>query len=322
MSEMMATSTALVAESAANVNPAAVYLAGLAPTGRRSMASALGSVARIAGFDGWQSMPWGQLRYAHVTALRTKLEEQGLAPASVNRALSAIRGVMAAAGHAGQITAEELAHIRAVKGVTASTLPAGRAIPSGELAAMMRACAVDPTRAGVRDGAIIALAYSAGLRRAEIAGLTLEALAADDGETVIIRLMGKRRKEREVPIANGGAAALRDWLTVRGHGPGPLFWRGRKGGQLEPRGMTAQAVRDIIERRALQAGVAMPVRPHDLRRSFVTDLLEAGTDIATVARMAGHDSVTTTQRYDRRGEQAKRKAVLTLHVPYVRRTLG
>jgi site-specific recombinase XerD len=86
--------------------------------------------------------------------------------------------------------------------------------------------------------------------------------------------------------------------------------------------MTAQAVRDIIERRALQAGVAMPVRPHDLRRSFVTDLLEAGVDIGTVARMAGHDTVTTTQRYDRRGEQAKRKAALSLHVPYVRRTLG
>lgn len=319
----IALSGALTTTEDAPTNPAAVYLAGLAPSGRRSMASALGSVARLAGFADWETMPWASLRYEHVTALRTALEEQGLAPASVNRALSAIRGVMAAAWHAGQITAEELAHIRAVKGVTASALPAGRAIPSGELAAMMRACAEDPTPAGVRDGAIVALAYSAGLRRAEIAALEVGGLVADDGQTITVRLVGKRRKEREVPIANGAAAALRDWLTVRGRDPGPLFWSGRSGGHLNRgRGMSAQAIRDIIDRRAKQAGVAAPVRPHDLRRSFVTDLLEAGVDIATVAKMAGHESVTTTQRYDRRGEEAKRKAALTLHVPYARRTLG
>jgi len=79
--------------------------------------------------------------------------------------------------------------------------------------------------------------------------------------------------------------------------------------------MTAQAIRDVVDKRAEQAGIPH-VSPHDLRRSFVSDLLDCGVDIATVASMAGHASVQTTARYDRRGEAAKKRAARSLHVPY------
>jgi site-specific recombinase XerD len=80
--------------------------------------------------------------------------------------------------------------------------------------------------------------------------------------------------------------------------------------------MTDQAIYAILQSRAKKANVR-PFSPHDLRRSCVSDLLEAGVDISVVQRFVGHANVTTTARYDRRGEQAKRRAAKSLHVPFV-----
>ena len=75
---------------------------------------------------------------------------------------------------------------------------------------------------------------------------------------------------------------------------------------------------DAEEARRQQANMA-PFTPHDLRRTFAGDLLDAGTDLATVQKLMGHADTNTTVGYDRRGEQAKRSAVKKLHVPYQRR---
>ena len=79
--------------------------------------------------------------------------------------------------------------------------------------------------------------------------------------------------------------------------------------------MTDQSVLSILDRIRRKAKVR-PFSPHDLRRSFISDLLARGADIATVQRMAGHANIQTTARYDRRGEEAKRKAAELLHVPF------
>ena len=78
--------------------------------------------------------------------------------------------------------------------------------------------------------------------------------------------------------------------------------------------MRGGSIAYILRRRQEQAGTA-PFSPHDLRRTTITDLLEAGEDVLTVQRLAGHADVTTTARYDRRGESAKRLAGRRLTIP-------
>jgi len=309
----VSSSNAVVVATHGETNPALAYLSGLAPTGRRTMTSVLWNVAEmLVGEPDLDALSWGTLRFEHVMAIRTKLAET-LSPATVNKYLAALRGVARAAWALGQMSAEDLAKIRAVKGLRGRTLPAGRALGGGELRALLAACK-DGTNAGRRDMAIIALGYGAGLRRAELAGLGVDSILADDGEMMTLRVAGKGRKERLVYLNNGAAQALRNYLAVRGHAPGALFLAGRKGGRLGATGMTPQAIRDIVTRRASQAGLAV-LTPHDLRRSFVSELLDAGVDIATVAAMAGHANIQTTARYDRRGEAAKRRAATSLFVP-------
>jgi integrase len=115
--------------------------------------------------------------------------------------------------------------------------------------------------------------------------------------------------------ANGSRAALAGWLSVRGVEVGPLFWPIDQAGRITARRLNAQSILEILERRARQARVQR-FSPHDLRRTFVSDLLDAGADITTVAALAGHANVQTTARYDRRREETKRRTAALLVVPF------
>lgn len=307
------TDQALANTQGLSQNPAAVYLAGLrSPASRRTMAQALSVIADyLTGSPDILACPWGSLRFQHTQAIGAQLAGR-YAAATANKMLSALRGVLKAAWQLDQMPAEDFHKAAAVKGITGSTIPAGRELSSGEIQALMQACENDPTPAGVRDAALIALLYSCGLRRAELAALDLEHYNQESGALVVL---GKRNKERTAYLVNGAARAMADWLAARGDEPGALFWPIGKGGKMANRHIATQAVYRILQKRAGQAGVK-DFSPHDFRRTFVSDLLEAGADIATVQKMAGHASVNTTARYDRRPEEAKRKAAGLLHVPY------
>ena len=293
--------------------PARLYLASLAPTGRRSMAARLRRIATLFGAPDIDEVPWEALRYAHIAALLVRLAEDGLAPASINATLAALRGVMNAAWSLGLLDVEDLERIRRVKGARGSSLPRGRAVAGTELAALLAACARDSSPAGARDTAMIALLYTAGLRREELASLALSDLSAPAASLAIRHAKG--RKQRLLPLAAAAMSALEPWLAARGTGSGGLFLPVNKGGRIYGSRLAAQAVYRALAKRAEEAKLTEPLSPHDLRRTFVGDLLDAGADIATVQQLAGHASVSTTARYDRRGEATKRRAVELLSLP-------
>lgn len=309
----------------ADRRPALVYLARLAPSSRRTMRGALETIAGLlsGGADEsgrpWadaEAFPWWMLAYSHTAAVRSELAER-YAPATANRHIAALRGVLKETWRLGLMSAEDHQRAADLKNISAATLPAGREISPGELRSLFSACAEDPTPAGARDAALLGVLYTALLRRAEAASLDLEHYRVEDGQLTVRR--GKGRKDRITYVADPGAQeALEVWLEIRGAEAGPLFCPISQVGQVTVRRMTDQAIYNILRKRQAQASV-LPLSPHDFRRTGITHLLDAGADISAVQQLAGHASVNTTARYDRRGERAKRKAASLLHAPFARR---
>ncbi|MDJ0752758.1 MAG: tyrosine-type recombinase/integrase [Ardenticatenaceae bacterium] len=289
-------------------HPVTVYLAGLSPGSRRTMLGALNTVAQIGLGDesaaAWD-IPWERLRFQHTAAMRSFLQER-YAHTTANRILSALRGVLKAAWKLGLMSAEDYQKAASVESIKGEIVPAGRALNGGELADLLNSCDRKPL--GVRDAAIITLLYGCGLRRAELVALDLAHYSKEESELMV---RGKGNKQRLVPLGHA-EPALTGWLAVRGLEAGPLFWG--LGNRNKRRRLTDQAIYNMLKKRAKAAGVP-PLSPHDFRRTFVGDLLDAGADLATVQKMAGHADPATTSRYDRRGKRAKHQAASLLKIP-------
>jgi len=142
----------------------------------------------------------------------------------------------------------------------------------------------------LRDRAILELLYSSGLRVSELVGLNLSQLDSDLG---IVRVMGKGRKERIVPVGVKAIEALKAYLEERGvlRGEDPIFIN-FLGGRL-----TARSVGRLIKKYTRHSGIFRKISPHSLRHTFATHLLDAGADIREIQEMLGHSSLSTTQRY-------------------------
>ena len=304
----------------ADDNPALVYLAGLKESSRRVQRGALDAIARIVYDDKAASLAdldWPRLlEVKYMALLRSTLIDSGLAPSTINRYQAALRGVAHAAWQVNMIDGERENRLKDIlKTVKGKREPAGRHVPANEIVALYATC--DDTPIGHRDAAIIALAHAAGLRRAEIVSLDMSNITSQADEAYHLKIIGKGNKERDVFLDNGASDALADWLAIRGDEPGPVFTivaaAEGKGQRL-----TDQTIYDMLDRRSKAARID-PVRPHDLRRTFISDALDNGIDVVTVSHIVGHSSPATTARYDRRGERAKRRAASVTHTPYKRR---
>lgn len=302
----------------ADQQPALTYLAGLGRSSQRTQWAALCVVAAVltAGKCTPVTLPWWELRRQHVNAVRAWLVEHRK-PATGNRIMAALRATLKECWRLDLMTVEAYQRaidVKAIRGEGPSQA-AGRALKEGEKTAILSVCRADESPAGPRDAAIFGLAVYAGLRRAEIAGLRLEDYNGDDQ---VMRVKGKGNKTRSVPLTGGLVDVLGEWLQLRGNVVGPLFLAVNKGGRVLDKGISDAAIYNLLLKRAQQAGVKR-FTPHDGRRTFAGDVLDAGADVIVVQKLMGHADANTTGKYDRRGERAKAQAVNRLHMGWERR---
>lgn len=149
---------------------------------------------------------------------------------------------------------------------------------------------------GIRDRALLELLYATGARVSEIVALNLDDMRSSDEAITTIRLLGKGKKERIVPMGSFARKALDQYLTRirRGllKGSEPALFLNSRGGRL-----SRQSAWAIVLDAAKRAGLREKISPHALRHSFATHLLDGGADIRVVQELLGHASVTTTQIY-------------------------
>jgi site-specific recombinase XerD len=301
--------------------PPRAYLSSLrTDSARRSTRVCLLRAARIMGAESAAAVEWRALRYSHVEALVSAMQRMGrYQPATINATLAALKGVARQAWLLGpadglEMTSDDYRRIAAVRRVPATRDRRGRALSDEELAALLQACERDPTAAGARDACLLALMARGGLRREECVAA---ALSDFDRRGHALLVHGKGDRERVVYFGPGGARrALHAWLRARGGGAGALLCPVDKTGRVCVRRMSAQAVYKALKKRARQAALRRPVAPHDLRRTYASDLLDAGADLSRVQKLLGHVDVSTTTIYDRRDERGKRAAAALLELPY------
>lgn len=233
----------------------------------------------------------GELRYRDLRGYAATLSERRLARASVGRKLAAARsfhGHLVATGLATSNPADLLPTPK-----RDSKLP--RVLGRDEIAGLLeRIPARTPLE--VRDRALFELAYSCGLRAEEIVSLDL---GDTDFDSETVRVTGKGRKTRVVPIGEPAQRALRTYVERGRHGlvsarKERALFVSRRGRRL-----SASDVRRRLDKWVREAAVAGRISPHTLRHSFATHLLEGGADLRSIQELLGHASVSTTQVYTR-----------------------
>lgn len=239
------------------------------------------------------------------------LREQGKAPASVARALVAVRSLhrfLAEEGGAATDPGRAIDVPRVPRG-----LP--KALSEAEVTTLIVAVTGhDP--AARRDRAILEVLYGTGLRISELVGLSLGDLDVDGGS---LRALGKGSKERVVPLVGMAREAVRDWLAPSGRGAlEPEHWARRGDAEavfLNLRGgrLSRQGAWGVVRRYGRRVGLDDRLTPHVLRHSCATHLLDHGADVRIVQELLGHASISTTQIYTMVSTERLRSAWAAAH---------
>ena len=242
-------------------------------------------------FNAWLVGQSLQLDGVERAALRNYLgarRDGGLSPRSAARALSTLRGFFRFLVRTEVLSADPTANLRSPS--LWQTVP--HALSSDEIEALLAAPDTSTTL-GLRDLAMLETLYATGLRVSELVGLTRDRVRLDPG---FVRVIGKGRKERLVPLGRSAISSIDDYLE---HARSKLNQRRLPQLFLNHRGgpLTRQGFWKILRGHAASAGISSQVSPHIIRHSFATHLVENGADLRSVQMMLGHASLTTTEIY-------------------------
>jgi integrase/recombinase XerC len=229
---------------------------------------------------------WDQIDAQHMRMFAAREHRRGLGARSIQRRLSACRGLFRYLLREGELRREPAADVQAPKARKRLPTP----LDADTMARLLEFRGDDSL--GIRDQAIMELLYSSGLRLSELLGLDLLDLDLVDRT---VRVTGKGNKTRIVPVGRQAVEALRRWLaeraTIAGTGELAVFV-GVNGGRLGPR-----IVQRRIARWARLQGLPEHVHPHMFRHSFASHLLESSQDLRAVQELLGHANISTTQVY-------------------------
>jgi site-specific recombinase XerD len=223
------------------------------------------------------------------------LESRRLAPGTINLRLGAVRRLAHEAADCGLLSADLAAGIRRVKGVKKLGLRLGNWLSAEQGQALWQAPDRERIK-GKRDRALLAVLLACGLRRHELAGLTVGHFQQREGHWAIVDLRGKDGHVRTIPVPDWVHGLLDDWTRAAGISGGSIFRRVSSAGKVWGEAVTEKLVWHVVKEFAAKIGVSK-LAPHDLRRGCARLCRAAGGELEQIQFLLGHVSVQTTERY-------------------------
>jgi integrase len=232
---------------------------------------------------------------ATVTAWRVALEARGLGPISINVRITAVRKLAVEAADNGLLAPELASGIARIKGVRSHGIRTGNWLSLQQAQALLNTPDVT-TRKGLRDRAMFAVLLGCGLRRSEVAALTMKHIQQRDGRWCIVDLVGKHGRVRTVPMPAWTKSAIDSWSAAVGIAEDFLFRPLNRGDQVCGDRLSEKVVWQMLKPHVAAIGVPQ-VAPHDLRRTTAKLCRAAGGELEQIQMLLGHSSVQTTERY-------------------------
>jgi site-specific recombinase XerD len=232
---------------------------------------------------------------ATVAAWRVALEARGLGPISINVRITAVRKLAVEAADNGLLAPEIAAGITRIKGVAAKGVRLGNWLSIKQAQALLNAPDAT-TNKGLRDRAILAVLLGCGLRRSEVAALTMSHVQQRDGRWCVVDLVGKHGRVRTVPMPAWVKVAIDAWTVAVGIAAGRVFRPVHRGDQVQGAALSEKVVWQLLQGYAAAASVP-GIAPHDLRRTCAKMCRAAGGELEQIQLLLGHASVQTTERY-------------------------